>query len=636
MLRKLIFCSGHPKHVVYISSQFSRLLAISSLPPNSESSSDLKNLCYNGQLIEALLEMGIKGLEVKFDDYDTLLTECVKQRAIKEGQRVHSHMIKTCYLPPVYLRTRLIVFYNKCGCLGDARKVLDEMAERNVVSWTAMISAYSQKGYYSEALGLFVNLLRSGTEPNEFTFATVLTSCTGASGFDHGSQIHSLTIKTSFSSHIYVGSSLLDMYAKSCNINEAREIFDSLAKRDVVSCTAIISGYAQMGLDTEALDLFRKLQNEGMNSNYVTYASLLTALSGLAALGHGKQVHSHILRSELLCYVVLHNSLIDMYSKCGKLTYSRRIFDYMTERSVISWNAMLVGYSKYGMGREALELFQLMREEERVKPDSVTYLAVLSGCSHGGMEDKGLEIFYEMVEPKIEHYGCVVDLLGRSGQVEKAFELIRKMPFEPTSAIWGSLLGACKVHTDVRIGEVVAQKLIQIEPENAGNYVILSNLYATANRWEDVKNIRELMKEKAVIKEPGRSWIEIEQTLHTFHASDRSHPRKVEVFAKVKDLSVKFKEFGYVPNLGCVLYDVDEEQKERILLGHSEKLAMAFGLMHTSKGMSIRIMKNLRICVDCHNFAKFVSKIYERKVSLRDKNRFHDIVEGVCSCGDYW
>lgn len=144
------------------------------------------------------------------------------------------------------------------------------------------------------------------------------------------------------------------------------------------------------------------------------------------------------------------------------------------------------------------------------------------------------------------------------------------------------------------------------------------------------------MKEKAVIKEPGRSWIEIEQTLHTFHASDRSHPRKVEVFAKVKDLSVKFKEFGYVPNLGCVLYDVDEEQKERILLGHSEKLAMAFGLMHTSKGMSIRIMKNLRICVDCHNFAKFVSKIYERKVSLRDKNRFHDIVEGVCSCGDYW
>lgn len=476
----------------------------------------------------------------------------------------------------------------------------------------------------------------AGTEPNEFTFATVLTSCTGASGLDHGSQIHSLTIKTSFSSHIYVGSSLLDMYAKSCNIHEAREIFESLPKRDVVSCTAIISGYAQIGLDTEALDLFRKLQNEGMNSNYVTYASLLTALSGLAALDHGKQVHSHILRSELLCYVVLQNSLIDMYSKCGVLTYSRRVFDYMTERSVISWNAMLVGYSKYGMGREALELFQLMREEKRVKPDSVTYLAVLSGCSHGGMEDKGFEIFYEMVEPKIEHYGCVVDLLGRSGQVEKAFEFIRKMPFEPTSAIWGSLLGACKVHMNVEIGVFVAQKLIEIEPENAGNYVILSNLYAIANRWEDVKNVRELMKEKDVIKEPGRSWIEIEQTLHTFHASDRSHPRKEEVFAKLKVLSVKFKELGYVPDLGCVLYDVDEEQKERILLGHSEKLAMAFGLMYTSKGMSIRIMKNLRICVDCHNFAKFVSKIYERKVSLRDKNRFHNIVEGVCSCGDYW
>ncbi|CAN6586498.1 unnamed protein product [Malus baccata var. baccata] len=619
--------------------QFARQLSLSSFPPNPQ---NLKSLCSNGQLREALLEMAAIGLEMKFDGYYTLLNECINRRAFREGQRVHAHMIKTCYLPPMHLGTRLIVFYNNCDRLGDARRVLDEMPERNVVSWTAMVSAYSKRGYASEALNLFLQMFRSGTEPNEFTFATLLTSCTGASGLDLGRQIHSLIIRRNLESHIFVGSSLLDMYAKAGRIYEARGVFDCLPERDVVSCTAIISGYAQLGLDEEALELFRQLQREGMISNYVTYASVLTALSGLAALDLGRQVHNHVLRRELPSYVVLLNSLIDMYSKCGNLSYSRRIFDSMPERTVISWNAMLVGYSKHGMGKEVVKLFKLMKEESKVRPDSVTFLAVLSGCSHGGMEDRGLEYFYEMekgengIEPELEHYGCVVDLLGRAGRVEEAFEFIKKMHFEPTAAIWGSLLGACRVHSNIDIGEFVGFRLLQIEPENAGNYVILSNLYASAGRWEDVRTVRELMLEKAVIKEPGRSWIELDQILHTFHASDRSHPRREEVSAKVKELSIKLKEAGYVPDLGCVLYDVDEEQKEKILLGHSEKLALAFGLIATAEGVPVRVIKNLRICVDCHNFAKLISEIYRREVSLRDKNRFHHIVGGICSCGDYW
>lgn len=483
----------------------------------------------------------------------------------------------------------------------------------------------------------------AGTEPNEFTFATALTSCIGPSGCVMGRQIHSFIIKRNFESHIYVGSSLLDMYAKSGRIHEARGIFKCMPERDVVSCTAMISGYAQLGLDEEALELFRELHSEGMIGNYVTYASVLTALSGLAALDLGRQVHSHVLRSQLPSYVVLQNSLIDMYSKCGSLTYSRRIFDSMSERTVISWNAMLVGYSKHGMGREVVELFKLMREENKVKPDSVTLLAVLSGCSHGGMEDIGLEIFDEMAkkkhgdqEPEMEHYGCVVDLLGRAGRLDEVLEFIKRMPFEPTAAIWGSLLGACRVHSNVEVGEFVGRQLLEIEPENAGNYVILSNLYASAGKWEDVRTIRELMKEKVVIKEPGRSWIEIDQILHTFHASDRSHPRRDEVSAKVRELLVKFKEAGYVPDLSCVLYDVDEEQKEKILVGHSEKLALAFGLIATAEGVPLRVIKNLRVCVDCHNFAKILSQVCGREVSLRDKNRFHRFVGGTCSCGDYW
>ncbi|KAF5474091.1 hypothetical protein F2P56_006024 [Juglans regia] len=641
MLRKINCFFHFPKHVSFSSSSnpCTCQLPLSSFPPSSPY---LKSLCSNGQLGEALLEMAFQGPAMKFEGYDALLNECVNQRAIREGQRVHAHMIKTCYLPPVYLWTRLIVLYTKCDSLCDARRVLDEMPERNVVSWTAMITAYCRKGYASEALNLFIQMLRSGTEPNEFTFATVLTSCIGPNGINLGRQVHSFIIKTSFESHVYVGSSLLDMYAKAGRIHEARGVFECLPERDVVLCTAIISGYAQLGLDEEALALFRRLQMEGMSSNYVTYASLLTALSGLAALDHGKQVHNHVIRSQLPSYVVLQNSLIDMYSKCGSLTYSRRIFDSMPERTVISWNAVLVAYSKHGKGNEVVELFELMREENEVQPDNITILAVLSGCSHGGLEEKGLEIFYEMetgrfgVEPEIEHYGCVVDLLGRAGRVSEALDFTKKMPFEPTAAIWGSLLGACRVHLNVEIGDSVGRRLLELEPDNAGNYVILSNLYAYAGRWEAVRALRELMKEKAVIKEPGRSWIELDQILHTFHASDRSHPRREEVSAKVMELSVEFKEAGYVPDLSCVLYDVDEEQKEKILLGHSEKLALAFGLIATPKGVPLRVIKNLRICVDCHNFAKFVSKLKGREVSLRDKNRFHQIVGGICSCGEYW
>ncbi|KAL3829833.1 hypothetical protein ACJIZ3_018635 [Penstemon smallii] len=460
--------------------------------------------------------------------------------------------------------------------------------------------------------------------------------------FEYGRQIHALIVKSPFGSNIYVGSSLLDLYAKAGKIIEAQSVFESLPERDIVSCTAIISGYAQLGLDKDALELFRKLHREGMVSNYITYASLLTALSGLAAFEYGRQVHTHVLRSKQPFYIVLQNSLIDMYSKCGNLTYARRIFDNMPQRTVISWNAMLMGYTKHGNGKAVVDLYNMMKEENKVNPDSTTLLTVLSGCSHGGIENIGLELFDEManvndgIDLGIEHYGCVVDLLGRAGKVERALQFIKNMPFEPNGAIWGSLLGACRAHMNVAVGKIAGARLLETEPENSGNYVILCNLYASEGNWDEVRKLRDLMKEKAVMKEPGKSWIEFGHTLHTFYATDRSHPRKEEVFMKVRELSERVKAAGYIPDLSSVLYDVDEEQKEKVLLGHSEKLALAFGMISICEAKPIRIMKNLRICVDCHNFAKFVSRVYNREIFIRDKSRFHHIVSGMCSCGDYW
>lgn len=474
---------------------------------------------------QALLEMSNQGCEIRFHGYNTLLNACINQRAFREGQRVHSHMIKTQYLPPEFLRNRLLVFYSKCGCLGDAWYVFDEMPKRSVVSWTAMLSAYSQRGFVSEALDLFMVMSKSDTKPNEFTFATVLTSCVGLSGVLLGQQIHCLIIKRNFEVNIFVGSSLLDMYAKGGRIHEARKVFEGLPERDVVSCTAIISGYAQLGLDEDALEQFRRLQTEGMSSNFVTYSSVLAALSGLSALDLGKQVHNRIMRLKLPFNEIMHNALIDMYSKCGNLGYARRIFDTMPEKTIVSWNAMLMGYSKHGMEKEAVELFQSMRKENEVKPDSVTLLGVLLGCSHGGMDDLGLSIFDEMVngeyqvEPEIEHYGCVVSMLGRAGQIEEAFEFIKKMPMEPSATTWVTLLGACRVHSNVDIGEIVGHHLIECDPGNSSTYVILSNLYASASRWDDVRRVRDLMDKQTVKKEPAKSWIDLDHTLHTLNAS---------------------------------------------------------------------------------------------------------------------
>ncbi|KAL6539843.1 putative pentatricopeptide repeat-containing protein, mitochondrial [Orobanche hederae] len=618
-----------------------QLTTLDYLPPNSSNSNTPQS---HADLNHALREMSVQGLGMRFRDYDALLNECVDQKSLRGGQRVQAHMIKTRYLPAVYLSTRMIVLYLKCEVLDDARMVFDETRERNVVSWTAMISGYTKSGFCSEALNLFVQMLRSGTYPNEFTFATVLTSCMGPYGLEHGRQIHSHIVKSPFEFHTYVGSSLLDLYAKAEKIHEARLVFEGLPGRDVVSCTAIISGYAHLGFDNEALDLFRTLQREGMVSNYVTYASIVTAISGLAAFEYGRQVHGHVFRSELSSYIVLQNSLIDMYSKCGNLVYARRMFDKMPERTVVSWNAMLAGYGKCGIGKTVVELYNKMKEESTIKPDGTTLLTVLSGCSHGGTENTGLKIFDDVasengivpVDLSVEHYGCVVDLLGRAGQLERALGFIEDMPFEPNAAIWGSLLGACRAHKNAVIGKIAGDRLLEIEPENAGNYVILCNLYASNGKWDEARKVRELMIKKAVTKEPGRSWIEFGRTIHTFHVNDRLHPWKDEIFTKVRELSDRIKGAGYCPDLGSVLYDVDEEQKEKLLLGHSEKLALAFGMISVCEGKPIRIMKNLRICVDCHNFAKFVSHVYGREVWIRDKSRFHHIVNGVCLCGDYW
>jgi pentatricopeptide repeat protein len=312
----------------------------------------------------------------------------------------------------------------------------------------------------------------------------------------------------------------------------------------------------------------------------------------------------------------------------------------MCARNVVSWTAIIAGYGKHGHGKEAVQLFERM-QEMGIKVDHITLLAVLFACSHAGLVDEGCHYFHSMsrehcISPKAEHYGCMIDLLGRAGRLNEAYDFMMKMPLEPNSAMWGSLLGACINHVDTKLGRIVAEHLFELDPQNAGNYVALSNLYAAAAKWEEASEVRKMMKERGIVKEPGRSWIVVNKRVHEFVVRDRWHPHMEEIYAAWGSLVAKMKEAGYVPDTNSVWHDVEEEQKKSILYYHSEKLAIVFGLISIPYRMPIRIVKNLRVCGDCHTATKFISKIVDREIIVRDASRFHHFKDGVCSCGDYW
>lgn len=334
-----------------------------------------------------------------------------------------------------------------------------------------------------------------------------------------------------------------------------------------------------------------------------------------------------------------------MYAKCGCLNFSRKVFDEMPKTNVITWNVLIMAYGMHGQGKEALNLLRTMTTQvpqgSEVQPNDITFIAVFAACSHSGLVDEGLKLFYNMreeygIDPKSDHYACIVDLLGRAGKLDSAYELINNMDVKYDRAgPWSSLLGACRVHKNVKLGEIAARNLIEAEPHVDSHYVLLSNIYASVGLWEKAMEVRKNMKQMGVRKEPGCSWIEFGDKVHRFLASDSSHPRSEQLYDFVEDLSERMRKEGYVPDTSCVLHNLDEEEKESLLCGHSEKLAIAFGILNTPPGSIIRVAKNLRVCNDCHTATKFISKLEGREIILRDVKRFHHFKDGICSCGDY-
>lgn len=626
----------------------------------------LSSLSQNDMFFEALLllhRMVLEGLKPDGVTISSVLPACSHLELLDKGKQLHAYALRhDLLIENSFVASALVDMYCNCREVKSGRRVFDCVIDRKTALWNAMITGYAQNEHDEDALMLFIEMESvAGLCPNATTMASIVPACVRCEAFSNKKGIHGYVLKRGLGTDHYVQNALMDMYSRMGKIHISKTIFDNMEVRDIVSWNTMITGYVICGQHDNALVLLQKMQRVGLQKNEGYYEdeertplkpnsiTLMTVLPGcatLSALAKGKEIHAYAIRNRLGSDIGVGSALVDMYAKCGCLNLSRKVFDIMPIRNVITWNVIIMAYGMHGKGAEALELFNCMVAEaskvKEVKPNEVTFIAIFAACSHSGMVSEGLNLFYKMkdehgIKPTPDHYACIVDLLGRAGQVKEAYELINAMPSElDKTGAWSSLLGSCRIHQNVEIGEIAARSLFQVEPDVASHYVLLSNIYSSSQLWDKAMDVRKKMKEMGVRKEPGCSWIEFGDEVHKFIAGDASHPQSEQLHGFIETLSEKMRKEGYVPDISCVLHNVDEEEKETLLCGHSEKLAIAFGILNSPPGTTIRVAKNLRVCNDCHEATKYISRITEREIILRDVRRFHHFRNGRCSCGDYW
>ncbi|TVU36514.1 hypothetical protein EJB05_18450, partial [Eragrostis curvula] len=616
-----------------------RLRCLASLAPSSSgqgtSSSPapdnpnhlIQTLCANGRLSRAAALL--QGLPAPTQrTYESLLLAAARAGDAALAAAVHRRLeADPVFRSDAFLSTRLIDAYAALRELRAARQVFDEAPEKNIFVWNAMLKALALADHGEEAVELLADMGRLGVPVDSYSYAHGFKACIAASASHEAAsarirEMHGHSIRRCYSSHTHVATTLIDCYAKLGMVNYAEQVFASMPERNWNFSKRLMASDADLV------------------PNSITIISVLHACAGVNALGQGKVLHAYILRRGFDSLVSVLNALMAMYMKCGCLEVGRNIFDWIgRRRNVVSWNALISGYGMHGFGRESVKLFEEMIKEG-ISPNIITFVSVIGACSHAGLVDEGKRLFESMrehnVTPRAEHYACMVDLLGRAGHLDEAVELIQSMHIEPSPQVWGSLLGACRIHGHVEYAEMACSHLFDLEPRNAGNYVLLADIYARAKLPIQADVLKELIEDHALEKVPGCSWMEVKKKLYSFVSVDSNNPQAEELQALIGEFVAQMKNEGYVPDTGSVLYDIEEVEKERILLGHSEKLAVAFGLINTGRGEIIRITKNLRLCEDCHSVTKFISKFTEREIVVRDVNRFHHFRDGICSCGDYW
>ncbi|KAJ4714667.1 Pentatricopeptide repeat-containing protein [Melia azedarach] len=551
-----------------------------------------------GNALRLFKDMRLKVFDMDGFTLSGLITACCNHVCLIK--QLHCFAVYCGFGNYASVNNSLLTYYSRNGFLDEAKRLFYEMGEvKDEVSWNSMVVAYGQHREGLKALALFQQMVRMDLDVDMYTLASVLTAFTCSEDLLGGLQFHAKLIKTGFHQNSHIGSGLIDLYAKcSGGVRNCMKVFEEIPQPDLVLWNTMISGYSQYeAYSEEALDCFMKMQRFGYCPDDCSFVCVISSCSNLSSPSQGKQIHALTIKS----------------------------------------------YAQHGIGVESLRLFEWMLEKD-IPPTSITFVSVLSACAHTGKVEEGQKYFKMMkekfgLEPEAEHYSCMIDLLGRAGKLNEAERLIESMPLSPGSIGWAALLGACRKHGNMNLAIKAANQFLHLEPLNAVPYIMLANIYASAGKWEEVAAIRKLMRDRGVQKKPGCSWIEVKRRIHVFVAEDSSHPMIKKVCDYLEEMSRKMKQAGYVPDVRWALVKDDEighGEKEKRLVHHSEKLAVAFGLLSTKDGEPILVMKNLRICGDCHNAIKFMSAIAGREITVRDAHRFHCFNNGLCSCGDYW
>ncbi|KAF6150303.1 hypothetical protein GIB67_034002 [Kingdonia uniflora] len=507
-----------------------------------------------------------------------------RDRALQSGRKLHAYLIINALLHSTYLSFKLIGFYTQCRQLFDARNLFNKIPISNIGRWVVLIGAYSRQGFYQETLSLLAEMQREGLKPNNYIIPSVIKASANLPDRRTGEIIHGVAIRSLFDGDSYIDSSLVDMYSKCGRVVKARNVFDRMAEKDLVAWNSMVSGYAQQGFAREALglveemkingenpniltwnaliagfaqvgdevmvldlfrtmrdngvqpdvyswtsvisgfvqnfrnnqafDMFKQMVSAGIRPNSYTISGLLPACATVADLIRGKEIHGYALVSGIEEDVFVSSAFIDMYSKCSAIFEAEILFKKMSTKNTVTWNSMIFGYANHGYSIKAIELFNEMTEKKGCKPDHLTFTAVLTACCHAGMVDVGQCIFHLMseehgIEPRLEHYACLVDLIGRAGELVEAYELIKNMPIKPDSFVWGALLGACRNHGNVELAEITAKHVSELEPKSAGSSLLMSSLYADNGNWGDVERLKKVTKKKRLRRNVGCSWIGI-------------------------------------------------------------------------------------------------------------------------------
>ncbi|CAN1807170.1 Pentatricopeptide repeat-containing protein At1g08070, chloroplastic [Linum perenne] len=514
------------------------------------------------------------GIQCNEFAFPSVFKACTLTDDLRLGRQVHGNVVATGLENDEFVLNSMVVLYAKCGEISDSRRVFEAIPCMTVVSWNALLSSYVHRDSFGEALELFQDMiLTTQIRPNEFSF--VLKACAGAGLGELGRQLHAYLIRRDLGSDTFLGIGLVDLYAKNHYMVSARLVFNLIPGKDLILWNAVISGHSLNGEDVEAVSLFPLLYKEGIGFNQATLSTVLKSIARLQASPVCRQIHTLALKSgfESDSYVV--NSLVDAYGKCEQIKDALSVFRESPCLDLLAFMSMIAAYSQDGQGEEAFRLFWDMQSLS-IKPDAFVVSALLNACAN-----------------------------------LSAYEQAKQVHVQANVSVWVALLGAATMHKNVDFGRKAAEMLLVLEPEKSGTHILLANIYSLAGMWDGAVKIRKHMKDSNVKKGPGTSWMEIKDEVHTFIVSDRSHPRSMEIYAKIEDSA-------------------------KLLYHHSEKLAVAFGLIATPSGAPIRVKKNLRVCLDCHTALKLISKISSRERTGRDINRFHHLRDGLCCCEDYW